>query len=468
MLYSDSQPRVTSLKLGPDEFVEWVNQRSWSRSLERRREEPTAIGELRLIFTNPVAGETTEDSADRDSIRTFPPDKQTHNMTMPFSLGTFRLAQDLLQLPLLTTCFPHSFVRQFQIADGEKTLIGTSTTMIVENTRIEIADKELELLLAFPGWNHYDTGALVSISHFGEAGITNVMLFYLGKDQERFLRDYVTTMAVLASHPVAVPVLLFNVLFERLELVADNLKAILFRLEADSGLSSQMNSVAGRVLTVKESCDDPKLSIEAVTLTQRVVSHLRNLQQLRSLWSVLQNFVVQSLPSSLSEVYDSDSILKLQGSQNNVLANQITNLRSKIEASISRLDEIRGRSELLVAGINNALALRSNEINLSLARSSHRIAQETRKDSSAMKSIAVLTMVFLPATYIATLFATPGIAELTPSQGLYWGVAVPVTGCVLLLWFSWTWLEIRRIDRSNPPVAGAAAEEETTESDGTV
>jgi len=45
--------------------------------------------------------------------------------------------------------------------------------------------------------------------------------------------------------------------------------------------------------------------------------------------------------------------------------------------------------------------MRSNETNLALTRSSQQIAQEARKDSSAMKSIAVLTMTFLPATYIA-------------------------------------------------------------------
>jgi len=45
--------------------------------------------------------------------------------------------------------------------------------------------------------------------------------------------------------------------------------------------------------------------------------------------------------------------------------------------------------------------MKSNETNLALTRSSQQIAQEARKDSSAMKSIAVLTMTFLPATYIA-------------------------------------------------------------------
>jgi hypothetical protein len=47
------------------------------------------------------------------------------------------------------------------------------------------------------------------------------------------------------------------------------------------------------------------------------------------------------------------------------------------------------------------LAHKSNRINLSLADSSRRIAMDAQKDSSIMKSIALLTMVFLPATFLA-------------------------------------------------------------------
>jgi len=55
----------------------------------------------------------------------------------------------------------------------------------------------------------------------------------------------------------------------------------------------------------------------------------------------------------------------------------------------------------MIRQIYNHLAHKSNQINLSLAESSRHIAMDAQKDSAVMKSIAVLTMIFLPATYIA-------------------------------------------------------------------
>lgn len=75
-----------------------------------------------------------------------------------------------------------------------------------------------------------------------------------------------------------------------------------------------------------------------------------------------------------------------------------------------------------------------------------------------MKSIAILTMVFLPATFTAvsfhwvnnrnlfvrnmtddipwekTYFSTPAMTELEPSQSLYWAVTVPLTLVVVFIW----------------------------------
>ncbi|KAK4180620.1 hypothetical protein QBC36DRAFT_286429 [Triangularia setosa] len=72
------------------------------------------------------------------------------------------------------------------------------------------------------------------------------------------------------------------------------------------------------------------------------------------------------------------------------------------------------------------------------------IARETKRDSSAMKSIALLTMVFLPATAIATIMAPftkisdDDKLQVTAQFWVFWSVAGPVTLAVLLLWGLWT------------------------------
>ena len=42
-----------------------------------------------------------------------------------------------------------------------------------------------------------------------------------------------------------------------------------------------------------------------------------------------------------------------------------------------------------------------NKINTEIATSSAKIAEESRRDSASMKTIAVLTLVFLPGTAVA-------------------------------------------------------------------
>jgi hypothetical protein len=64
--------------------------------------------------------------------------------------------------------------------------------------------------------------------------------------------------------------------------------------------------------------------------------------------------------------------------------------------------------------IYNMLAKQDNELSqqlatqsLGLSESSREIAAASKRDSSAMKAIAVLTMVFLPGTYVSVRLVPP-------------------------------------------------------------
>jgi Mg2+ and Co2+ transporter CorA len=82
------------------------------------------------------------------------------------------------------------------------------------------------------------------------------------------------------------------------------------------------------------------------------------------------------------------------------------------------------------------------------------IALETRRDSAAMKTIAVLTIVFLPGTYVATIFSMD-MFQWQPEDGgrptvsklfwVYWVITVPLTGLVLAGWLIWTRMSVGRL-----------------------
>jgi len=78
-----------------------------------------------------------------------------------------------------------------------------------------------------------------------------------------------------------------------------------------------------------------------------------------------------------------------------------------------------------------------NEINLAF----NNLA---RQDNNVMKSIALLTMIFLPATFISAIFSTTffnfsdeGSWEVSDKIWIYWTTIVPATLATVLLWRFW-------------------------------
>ena len=70
------------------------------------------------------------------------------------------------------------------------------------------------------------------------------------------------------------------------------------------------------------------------------------------------------------------------------------------------------------------------------------IAKATKRDSSAMTTIAILTIIFLPGAFVAALFSMnmfnwdAGAGEPVVSSRFkyYWAVTVPLTIVVIMVW----------------------------------
>ncbi|KAI0523762.1 hypothetical protein F5B22DRAFT_415567 [Xylaria bambusicola] len=80
------------------------------------------------------------------------------------------------------------------------------------------------------------------------------------------------------------------------------------------------------------------------------------------------------------------------------------------------------------------------KINIGLAKASKELAEAAKKDSSSMKSIAIMTMLFLPGTYFAALWAVPslkwGQADVIQSDfWVYWAFTLPSTLLIFIVWF---------------------------------
>jgi uncharacterized membrane protein len=71
------------------------------------------------------------------------------------------------------------------------------------------------------------------------------------------------------------------------------------------------------------------------------------------------------------------------------------------------------------------------------------IASATQQDSLSLKTLSLVTMFFLPGTFLATLFSVPLLEwnsekNLVGKFWIYWVFAVPLTLTTFGAWWMWT------------------------------
>ncbi|KAL5356487.1 hypothetical protein BJX96DRAFT_171659 [Aspergillus floccosus] len=114
------------------------------------------------------------------------------------------------------------------------------------------------------------------------------------------------------------------------------------------------------------------------------------------------------------------------------LAETIPVLTQRMDAYEAYLRYLGDRAEKLSSVLIALLGHEDAEINL-------KIAVSMKNDSASMKTVAIMTMAFLPATFFAALFAVPSLQwdreDVVQSNfWVYWAFTLPTTAAVFLLW----------------------------------
>jgi Mg2+ and Co2+ transporter CorA len=106
--------------------------------------------------------------------------------------------------------------------------------------------------------------------------------------------------------------------------------------------------------------------------------------------------------------------------------------------------------------LNNEIQLYFNILSMYEYETSRTIGIATKADSESMKTIANLTMIFLPPTFVCALFSTTFFNYETGQWGIsnnfwvYWAVAIPVTGLTFAAWVLWNRASAQRWSTSLP------------------
>ncbi|KAK9547509.1 hypothetical protein V6Z79_008341 [Aspergillus fumigatus] len=110
-------------------------------------------------------------------------------------------------------------------------------------------------------------------------------------------------------------------------------------------------------------------------------------------------------------------------------------LKNAATAHLYDNESIQAVIDIDLRVVYNIISQQNNRINISIARAA-------RRDSSSMKIIALLTMLFLPGTYISSLFAMPlfdwtamkGESVIKPRFKIYLIITIPLTTLLFAFW----------------------------------
>ncbi|KAI0109856.1 hypothetical protein F4814DRAFT_424759 [Daldinia grandis] len=270
----------------------------------------------------------------------------------------------------------------------------------------------------------------VSMSYCPSTGVTNAVMMRSGpQDGFAWLEQDLEHLVSLADNPFLIPTLVSQHLTEAFCSAVDRNFDRLHQAEFGSGQTGITMIGEDGMPMPRGNCEDPNLSVTVLGVAQHALAVEAYIKgQLLSVDLIKSEIL--AFPWQQSPSIDHDRIKE----QNELLVKQLDFISRTLDIALIRIDHLKQRTTVQATAIANLLAQRNNETNYRLAKSSTSIAHDTRRDSLAMKSIAILTMIFLPATFTATYFTTPAIATSEPSQGLYWIVTVPLTLVVMTLW----------------------------------
>ncbi|KIK99653.1 hypothetical protein PAXRUDRAFT_822497 [Paxillus rubicundulus Ve08.2h10] len=163
--------------------------------------------------------------------------------------------------------------------------------------------------------------------------------------------------------------------------------------EAFEVLYQYINTLESQVLTT----NDIVLTRELHKLQAHLLYYKQLLQDFRK--SVV---FVQSTPNPAMEAEPSIQ----RTASKDLMEKEAANL-------LSEIDRLDGQRSMLSDRLQNVMDLAFATVNIEDSKAMQKLAEATMRDSAAMKQISYLTMVFLPASFLANVFSM-NVREITP------------------------------------------------------
>ncbi|KAI1770950.1 glycoside hydrolase family 31 protein [Hypoxylon cercidicola] len=229
-------------------------------------------------------------------------------------------------------------------------------------------------------------------------------------------------------------------------------------IERQTGYSTHSSSI------------EERLGMQSLTVSIKEVGEVLNHNANKERHFRLMENVLDFILENAIECVDTRTEGEMASTQ--CLLAAIPILKTRMHASQEYLKYLKERAERLSTVLFALLTHEDSATHAELADASRQIAEAAQRDSSSMKTVAIMTMAFLPATFFAALFSVPsldwrpdpGQNVVQPNFWIYWAFTLPATALVFGLWLLFDYRAGPR-GRRNPiygtgGAGGSSAEEE--------
>jgi Mg2+ and Co2+ transporter CorA len=199
----------------------------------------------------------------------------------------------------------------------------------------------------------------------------------------------------------------------------------------------------------------PELTAELASALNSISTTFKHLNAIESIFDHMETIRTELADDGNGAEYDPDMIRSTSAimSATKILRRQVSSMREQAtylelrnrngSQVVSRHEPRCAEAELTQHQLFSILTHEDAKINIDVANASQKLADEARRDGSSMKTIAIVTMLFLPATYFAALFAMPSVGwDNRDKFGLYWACVIPTTLAVFVAWAAITQREL--------------------------
>ncbi|KAJ4206599.1 hypothetical protein NW767_002884 [Fusarium falciforme] len=254
---------------------------------------------------------------------------------------------------------------------------------------------------------------------------TNGILLAQRKEREtikQFLKSESKWQLATASHDMFPALLCSLMLHGQIEITQGEIKNNIQAVEGRTGYTDFKTK--RKHLATGELAD---VAAKITDYSSRLASTDRKSKTLEN----LMEFTQRTISSDQRVVPEGDKIMK----------NHIRVLQERLKMQVVDREYTLKRAQ-----IQNEVLLSLMSMNYSLSNTL--ISISTLRDAASMKTLAFVTMFFLPGSFISALFSTDvfdwdGVKKgtigvpATPQFGLYWAITIPLTVVTFLLYFLW-------------------------------